>query len=138
MHIKLVHRLGAYQVGSKKHIFCMNSEIFFANVLHFLPKFYLIPNFTKKISEFMQKICFFAQLDMHQVDCTKSILHQVDQDPFFNSYLSNLFRCNFEPKPCLKVLKSESRIQKNSTSNCIFRIHLLPISNHTKFKSNKQ
>ena len=34
VHIKLVQ----YRVGAKKHIFCMNSEIFFANVLHFFTK----------------------------------------------------------------------------------------------------
>ena len=45
------NRLGAYQVGAKKHFFCMNSEFFFANVLHFLPKFYLINEvqFRKRI-----------------------------------------------------------------------------------------
>ena len=43
------YRLGAYQVGAKKHIFC--SEFFFANVLHFLPKFYFINEvqFRKRI-----------------------------------------------------------------------------------------
>ena len=44
VHINLVqyrlgaHWLGAYRVGAKEHIFCMNSEIFLENVLHFFTK----------------------------------------------------------------------------------------------------
>ena len=45
------NRFGASRVCAKKHIFCMNLEFFSANVLHFLPKFYLINEvqFRKRI-----------------------------------------------------------------------------------------
>ena len=37
------NRLGTYRVGAKKHIFCVNSEIFFRKCFtFFLPKFYSI------------------------------------------------------------------------------------------------